>query len=106
MPISGLILTLCSDPDAAQSAILKCHEDPRIEVGQCVGLRRCPITLTTESQDEDKACWQALQDDPGIDHVDVACVFFDDDQADDSPHKHLSKALTACLCKPNDLEIS
>ncbi len=85
MPISGLILTLCSDSKAAQSAILKCHEDPRIEVGEFVGLRRCPITLTTQSQEEDKACWQALQADPGIDHVDVACVFFDDDQADDSP---------------------
>lgn len=84
MPISGLILTFSSDPHAAQAAILKCHEDPRIEVGEFVGLRRCPITLTTDDQEMDKAYWQRLQDDPGIDFIDVVCVFFDEDQADNS----------------------
>lgn len=84
MPISGLILTFSNDSHAARAAIHTCQEDPRIEVGEFVGLRRCPITLTTDDQMMDKAYWQRLQDDPGIDFIDVACVFFDEDQADDS----------------------
>ncbi|MBL4701830.1 MAG: hypothetical protein JKX85_11300 [Phycisphaeraceae bacterium] len=85
MPISGLILTLSSNSEAAQTALDKCHADPQVQVGEFVGPRRCPITLDTNNPEEDKVSWQRLQDDPGIDFVDVVCVYFDEDEkAEDS----------------------
>lgn len=87
MPISGLIITLNPQGPQADAAQNWLAEDARFEIGKPdkPGGRRLPATLDTETRDEDKQCWDAMQEHPGIAFVDVTCVFFEEDDAPPSP---------------------
>ena len=94
MPVSGLILNLVESEDLAQQAIRDLSRDERFTRGEALP-RRLPVTLETQNPDEDKACWQWLQDHPGIAFVDVACVFFDEDE-EGAPSPEIDDADGTC----------
>lgn len=83
MPVSGLVLTLAPPGPDAERAVSWMREDARFAVGEPEPAtpRRLPVALDTPDRAADKAAWQQMQDHPGIDFVDVTCVFFEEDQA-------------------------
>jgi len=83
MPVSGLVLTLKSDPEIVRATLDWLGGLEAVALGEISG-SKLPITLDTASQQEDKAYWHDLQDCPGILNVDVACVFFEDDNPDNA----------------------
>lgn len=85
MPISGLVVTLAPPSADTDRAMAWLSEDTRFTLGQpeAENTRRLPITLDTASRAEDKQCWEEMQAHPGITFVDVACVFFDEDEDED-----------------------
>lgn len=83
MPVSGLVVTLAPPGPDADAAAVWLRSDDRFAVGEPEPAtpRRLPVTLDTADRDADKRTWEAMQDHPGIDFVDVACVFFEEDEA-------------------------
>lgn len=79
MPVSGLVVSLVSDPQLRKEAIASIRSEPRIEIGVIEG-RRMAIVLDTESTDADKQLWCWLSSLPGVVFVDVALVGFDEDR--------------------------
>ncbi|XAL99323.1 hypothetical protein OT109_17305 [Phycisphaeraceae bacterium D3-23] len=81
MPISGLVVTLAPPGPDAEQAIAWMHDDARFSLGEPepVAPRRLPITLDTDDCAEDKRLWEQMQNHPGIAFVDVACVFFEEE---------------------------
>lgn len=78
MPVSGLVVTLSNDESTARAAIAWLQVDDRFDIGAAspnTG-RRLPVTLDTPNREADKASWEELQAHPGIDFIDVTCVFF------------------------------
>ena len=90
MTISGVILTLAEDPTLADEAMNWIHQAPELTVGHREG-RRIAAVAETESPKADRRLWHTLQEQPGIAHVDITGVFFnedDDDSATDAPVSH------------------
>ena len=83
MPVSGLVVTLSPPGPDAEQAAAWLREDARFAVGEPEPAtpRRLPVTLDTADRDADKHTWEEMQEHPGIDFVDVACVFFEEDEA-------------------------
>lgn len=83
MPVSGLVVTLAPPGPEADRAFAWLREDDRFALGdpEPATPRRLPVTLDTPDRAADKRTWVELQDHPGIDFVDVACVFFEEDAA-------------------------
>ena len=77
MPISGLVVSLKSDPQLREEAITAIRQEKRIEIG-LIQSRRMAIVLDTASTDEDKQLWCWLSSLPGVVLVDVAMVGFDE----------------------------
>ncbi len=78
MPISGLLLTLSSDPIEAAAVTARIAEHPALLPGSASG-RWLPVALEAE---DDAACrvmhdWLHAQ--PGVAFVDVVCVNFETD---------------------------
>ena len=83
MPISGLVITLDSNEDAAQRAIRQIDARPTFEAG--VRQRhRLPVVLETPDRGTDKREWQWLGDLGGVVHVDVVFVHFESSESDAS----------------------
>lgn len=101
MPISGLVVTLsppwdhppgqspasprdhASDhADASgvghESVIEQIRNHPHLQPGPRQDLR-LPVVVDTPDRETDKACWRWLNDLPGVHHVDVAFIHFEDD---------------------------
>lgn len=83
MPISGLSIVLSPDAQHAEQARAAMGADPRLELGEQNG-SRLAVVSETQSTEEDKQLWNWLWDLPGVAHVDVAFIHFDqpNDQAD------------------------
>jgi hypothetical protein len=82
MPISGLVVSLVSDPQLREEAIGKIRAEPRIEVG-AIHANRMAIVLDTPTIEDDKRLWNWLSSLPGVVFVDLAMVAFD--SSDPSP---------------------
>ena len=79
MPVSGLVVSLKSDPQLRQQAIDAIRAEPRIEVG-AIESRRMAIVVDTATTDDDKQLWCWLGSLPGVVFVDVALVAFEEDR--------------------------
>ena len=78
MTISGVILTLVDDPTLADQAMQWIRQAPELSLGHIDGVRIAAVA-ETESPQADRRLWHTLQEQPGIAHVDITGVFFDDD---------------------------
>ncbi|MGM0577855.1 MAG: hypothetical protein ACQEXJ_19165 [Myxococcota bacterium] len=78
MAISGLIATLDSDARRAEDAVAALSEHPAVEVGERSGLR-LPLVLDTPSWREDRTVYRWIEALDGVLHVDVACVWLDEE---------------------------
>ncbi len=78
--ISGLVATLTADATLADSALQAIAQHPALESGSQEG-RRLPLVLETATPDESHALGDWLVELPGVEHVDVAFVHWDDDLA-------------------------
>lgn len=76
MPISGLVVSLVSDPRLRDEAIDKIRAEPRIKVGM-MHANRIAIVLDTPTIEDDKRLWSWLSLLPGVVFVDLAMVAFD-----------------------------
>ena len=83
MPVSGLVVTLAPPGREAEQAVDWMRRDTRFTLGQPepASPRRLPVTLDTADRAQDKDCWEQMQAHRGITFVDVACVFFEDEDA-------------------------
>ena len=77
MPISGLVVTLARDSDRASQGMATLAADERVEVGVRNG-RRVAVVSTTAGSTEDQALWESLDACPGIRHLDVVYIDFDE----------------------------
>ncbi len=78
MPVSGLVVSLVPDPSQRRDALAKIAAHARIEVGQDDG--HCVAIVTdTPSAQADKALWDWIYQIPGVIHLEVAFVGFDED---------------------------
>ena len=99
MPVSGLVVTLKPDRPtdgggkipASNSSVMvadspvavslqQIQQHPNFEVGDRQGLR-LPVVLDTPDKETDKQCWLWLNSLPGVHHVDVAFIHFEDKDA-------------------------
>lgn len=73
MPTSGIVITLVDDPVAANAFLQKLENDPRFMLGERRG-PRWPVALTAKDRADEEAALDALTEDPGVAHVDIAFV--------------------------------
>lgn len=92
MPISGLVVALADDALGQQSAD-RIAAAPQIEVGRRTA-HKLAVVVETASSDEDRDLWQWLRDLPGVVHVDVVFIGFDD-PSQDSPAIPTASSLTS-----------
>ncbi len=78
MPVSGLVLTLSSDPARQADARRTLSEMPSIELGPRDG-RRVAAVLDTVDEDANRCDWRRLNDLDGVEHIDVTFVSLDHD---------------------------
>ncbi len=71
MPVSGLVVSLKSDPQLREQTIAAIRNEKRIEIG-VVQSHRMAIVLDTASLGDDKLLWCWLSSLPGVIFVDVA----------------------------------
>jgi len=77
MSVSGLVIFLSSDAQLAQHACERLRSDQRLIVGDRFG-PRLAVAAETESVAADRALVDELRALPGVEHVDVAFVGFDE----------------------------
>lgn len=77
MPISGFSITLAEDDAAAQASLDVMARDGRLEIGPRGG-RRVAVVGETPTTYEDRALWMWLNELPGVAHVDVVFVEFNE----------------------------
>ncbi len=88
MPVSGLVVTLAppgsipgSSPDVVIATVIeKIREHPNFQAGPRQD-QRLPVVLDTPDKDTDKQCWGWINQLPGVHHVDVAFIHFEDSDA-------------------------
>jgi hypothetical protein len=78
--ISGLVANLTADATLAHSALQAIKQHPALELGPQDG-RRLPLVLETATPGESHELSEWLCELPGVEHIDVAFVHWDDDQA-------------------------
>jgi len=78
--ISGLVVTLTADATLAQSALQAIAQHPALEPGPQDD-RRLPLVLETATPGESHILSEWLSELPGVEHIDVAFVHWDDDLA-------------------------
>lgn len=79
MPVSGVVVTFTHDAEARDRALAALRRDRSVELGRRDGVRIAAV-LDTPSEDENRRLWQWLNALPGVCHVDVVFVSFDDEQ--------------------------
>lgn len=79
MPVVGAVLVLSEDAQATEKSIETLSRDARVTMGERVG-DRLPVAVVTDSLDEDRRLWKALQGLPGIVHADVVWAAMDEEQ--------------------------
>ena len=80
MPISGLVVSLGSDPDLRKETLEIIAAEPQIEVG-VLKSNRLAIVLDTPDSEEDKRLWCWLSSLAGVVFVDLAMVAYDDSES-------------------------
>jgi hypothetical protein len=80
MPVSGLVVSLCQEPQARAEAIEAIGREPRITMGTQEG-NRLAVVLDTDSSQQDQQIWQWLRSLPGVSLLEVAFVGFEEDRA-------------------------
>ena len=81
MPISGLVITLDSDESAAQRVSDDIRARSSFELGERQS-HRLPAVLETPDRAADKREWEWLNALPGVMHVDVVFIHFDQPDSD------------------------
>lgn len=81
MPISGLVITLSTDPRERRDALAALANHSAVECGETDD-NRMPIVVDTPDSDADRAVWEWLHQQRGITFVDVAYVHFETDSKD------------------------
>ncbi|MBL8761239.1 MAG: hypothetical protein JNL50_08045 [Phycisphaerae bacterium] len=76
MAVSGIVVTLASDPGLAEQAMAALSADPRLTLGERFGLRLAAVA-ETDSPRADRDLWDQLHAIPGVVHVDVTFVALD-----------------------------
>ncbi len=76
VPVSGLVITLAPQANAADEARRALAADPAFELGPRRG-RRLAATAHTPSPAEDRALFERVRALPGVEHVDVVFVEVD-----------------------------
>ncbi|MGE0710424.1 MAG: hypothetical protein AB7N76_10090 [Planctomycetota bacterium] len=76
MPISSLVIHLSAAPPLRARASLALAAHPAFLLG-APRARLLPAALDTRDEEENKACWRWLQEQPGVDHVEVLSVCFE-----------------------------
>ncbi len=84
MPIGGLVLTLDPDPALRESILAALTADPRLTLGQPLGVR-LPMVAETLTLDDGDALVRELSAAPGVLFVDVVSVDFSDREGEE-PH--------------------
>jgi len=84
MPISGLVLTLSTDPAAAAAATAAIHERPELTPGAARD-RWLPVALDAADDVESRAVHDWLHSLPGVEFVDVVYVNFEADSSEPQP---------------------
>jgi len=79
MPVSGIAITTTGDA-TIEKVCAALAQDERVQVGPING-RRIAVAIETDSQQEDDALRQWIQQIPDVEHIDIAFVHFDDDAA-------------------------
>lgn len=77
MPVSGLRITLVDDETIAQRALTALGDDDRVEIG-VRNAAHVAAVVDTVDRDEDKHVWRWINELPGVRHVDVVFVSFDE----------------------------
>ncbi|MEZ6189850.1 MAG: hypothetical protein R3C45_00990 [Phycisphaerales bacterium] len=87
MPVSGLVVTLAAEKNRAgqtastrNAVIQQLRRHPQIQVGELQD-NRLPVVIDTPDKHADKDCWAWLNSLPGVNHVDVAFIHFEDEDA-------------------------
>ena len=87
MPISGLRILLHADSVAGASAIRDLRDHNAFDLG----IRRdrhLAAVLDTPDETSRRAAWTWLTTHPGVEHVDVVFVSYDDESQDAPPTPH------------------
>lgn len=95
MPVSGLVVSLKSDPRLREEAIQAIRGESCIEVGVIAG-RKMAIVVDTNSTDDDKRIWCWLGSLPGVAFVDVTMVGYDEPQPTDDSSDGPASASPPC----------
>lgn len=81
MPISGLVITLAEDPQAAELAKQAVRGHPRFTCEAMPDPRRLPAVLDTPDRHTDREDWDWLNALDGVRQVDVVFIHFEDHDA-------------------------
>lgn len=77
MAISGLAVTLSSQDALRDRALQALREHPAVTVGPQAGCR-VAVVLETPTIQDDKDTFEALKRVPGVVHVDLISVFYEE----------------------------
>jgi hypothetical protein len=73
MPVSGILITLDTDPDARAGALRALGDDARVTLGEAHGTR-LPAVTETRSASEAEDLVMLIQQTSGVVFVDVVCI--------------------------------
>ncbi|MCL4196465.1 MAG: hypothetical protein KJZ69_03140 [Phycisphaerales bacterium] len=79
MPISGLVLTISPDARMRESLLAALSARREISLGRCEA-QRLAVATDTADEDSDRALWRWLEAQPGVKHIDLVFVHFDDQE--------------------------
>ncbi len=80
---SGSRIGACATSPDYSAVIVQIRQRPNFQAGSLQGLR-LPVVLDTPDKETDKQCWCWINSLPGVHHVDVAFIHFEDEDAFDS----------------------
>lgn len=81
MATSALVITWDGDPAARRTTLAELDGDPRATVGDSFG-RRQAVVVETINLREGRAIFEQIRDMPGVAHLELACVYFEDPALD------------------------
>lgn len=80
MPISGLILTLSKNPHLKLKAVNAISQCKTLELGDQEGSRVAAV-MSTRDSDADRETMKWLTNMPGVEHIDITFIGFNDPPA-------------------------
>lgn len=93
MPVSGLLLTLDSNPARADAVLRAIGNDQHIELGVRDGRKQAAV-IDASDERENRRLWTWLDNLPGVEHIDVVFISIDtDDERSRSDHLPLRQTM-------------